>query len=115
VVGVYLFLVGILGYGPPQTGAAGNRALLRAVPQIPEDDLRAYLMMFSFFVCLVVTPLWARKLDKKAGWWKLTLITISFVVWAYTLGGPFVIWGVYYAIAASVFLALWSLAAPLAI
>ena len=44
---------------------------------------------------------------------QIIVTTISYVVWVYTLGGPFSVWGIYSPAAGSVFLVIWTLAMPL--
>lgn len=73
VLSGYLFLSGLIG-------AAG-----------PQSNLRTPGAWLLFVVGLVLTPVYLWKIGKPIGvqWWHLPISTISFVLWAYALGGPF--------------------------
>ncbi len=99
IVGAYLVLAGILGFGTPTL----------TISQIPDDVLRIILIQVVFFVLLILTPLYLWKVSNVSSKTQLIVCTVSFAIWVYTLGGPFAIWGVYYPLIASVVLVLWSL------
>lgn len=46
---------------------------------------------------------------------QLVVTTLAFILWIYTLGGPFAVWGIYNAKVAAVLLTLWSLVVPLVV
>jgi hypothetical protein len=75
--------------------------------------LRVYLIQAVFAILLVITPLYLRKIAMVTNRRQLAATTVSFVIWAYTLGGPFIVWGLYYPIVASVLLVIWSLVVPM--
>jgi len=107
IVGAYMVLAGILGYGP----ASESSALLFA--RIPDSQLAPILIQVVFGVLLVLTPFYLRKVCKVSNWLQIGVTMVSFVVWVYTLGGPFVVWGLHYTLIATVALVLWSLIPPL--
>jgi hypothetical protein len=110
IVGAYMVLSGMLGYGAASTGATST---FTAAPPVSDSDLKKVLIQAVFIVLLVLTPIYLRVISKVKNLAQIVASTISFVVWVYTLGGPFVVWQVYYAIVGSVILVLWSLIAPL--
>ena len=67
----------------------------------------------AFFVLLVLTPLYLAKIHDVRGKTQLVLTSLSFVVWVYTLGGPFQMVGWYQPQIASCVLVLWTLVVPL--
>lgn len=100
IVGAYMFLSGVVS-GGPESAAATNHLL---------DD---NLIMVVFFSLLALTPLYLWRVSNVTNIIQLIVTTISYVVWVYTLGGPFSVWGVYSPAAGSVFLVIWTLAMPL--
>jgi len=98
IIGAYTALATILGFGP---GEGTN------------DYSNQSLIMFVFFALLLLTPIYAWKINGIRYKLQLVLITISFVIWVYTLGGPFVKWNMYYPNVSVVILILWSLIPPL--
>jgi hypothetical protein len=108
IVGAYMVLAGMIGFGPTPT-----RAVPIALRPIPEPVLKSALIQIVFFALLVMTPLYLWKVSKVHQFTQIVLTTISFVIWVYTLGGPFVVWGAFYPLVGSVVLVLWSLAIPL--
>ncbi len=104
IVGAYMVLAGMLGYTYDATSAA---------QQVPDPELKAILIQVVFFSLLVLTPLYLWRIGKVTNLIQLAVTTISYVIWVYTLGGPFVVWGIYHSIIGSVVLVLWSITAPL--
>jgi hypothetical protein len=110
IVGAYMVLNGIIGL--PASPAAGSVRALSASP-VSEETLKVYLVQAVFAILLVLTPFYLAKVAKVTNRRQLVATTMSFVIWAYTLGGPFVVWGLYYPIVASVLLVIWSLFVPM--
>ena len=110
IVGAYMVLAGILGYA---TAGAPTKVRISSIPRIPESELRPILIQIVFFILLVLTPIYLKKISKVSNNKQLLITTLSFVVWVYTLGGPFIVWNIYYPLIGSVVLVLWSLITPL--
>ena len=108
IVGAYMVLGGIIGYPPGATVRVADSA-----SGITDDVLRAFLIQFTFAVLFVLTPVYLRRVGHVASIGQIVLSTATFVVWVYSLGGPFVVWGVYYPLMGSVALVLWALIVPL--
>ncbi len=104
IVGAYMVLAGMLGYTYDATSAA---------QQMPDPQLKAILIQVVFFSLLVLTPLYLWRIGRVSNLIQLVVTTISYVIWVYTLGGPFVVWGIYHSIIASVVLVLWTITTPL--
>ncbi|MCK5055899.1 MAG: hypothetical protein KAT34_04540 [Candidatus Aminicenantes bacterium] len=63
-------------------------------------------------VLLILTPLYLRfvqKVDRPA---QIVISALSFIVWVYCLGGPFVLFGIHHAKIASVILLIWTTFIP---
>jgi hypothetical protein len=107
IIGAYMVLSNILGY------TAGNmQASARPYP-VSESDLKPILLQIVFFVLLILTPVYLKKISGVNNVTQLIVTTLSFIIWVYTLGGPFIVWGLYYSIVGSVVLVLWSVIIPL--
>lgn len=127
IVGAYMVLLSILvpsdtddgGTGSAEATAVARLAknispqIKSGVPAKADQTSEEILMQVVFFVLLVLTPIYLRMVSKVTNITQLVLSTMSFVVWVYTLGGPFVTWDAYNSKAASVILILWSLIPPL--
>ncbi len=100
IVGAYMFLSGVVSGGPESAAATAH---------LLDDNL----IMVVFFSLLALTPLYLWRVSNVTNIIQLIVTTISYVVWVYTLGGPFSVWGVYSSAAGSVFLVIWTLAMPL--
>jgi len=98
IVGAYMVLAGVIGVDATTA---------------PTDKLSKILLQIVFFVLLVLTPLYLWFISKVTNKVQLVVTTLAFVLWIYTLGGPFVVWGIYEAKIAAVLLTLWSLIIPL--
>lgn len=102
IIGAYLFIAtGILGISP-------------ASPSVPTDTETKVWMLIVSVTLLILTPLYLYRLGGVTNIKQLIVTTVSFLVWLYSLGGPFVVWEWGYSpkIAGSV-LVLWSLITPL--
>lgn len=107
IIGAYMVLSNILGYN------AGNIQASVLPKPVTENDLKPILLQIVFFVLLVLTPVYLRKVSRVNNVTQLAVTSISFIIWVYTLGGPFVVWGIYYSLIGSVVLVLWSVIIPL--
>lgn len=107
IIGAYMVLSNILGFN-----AGDIQASVKPYP-ITESDLKPILLQIVFFVLLILTPIYLKKISKVNNVNQLVVTTISFIIWVYTLGGPFVVWGLYYSLIGSVVLVLWSVIIPL--
>lgn len=108
IVGAYMVLGGIIGYPPGATVR-----VVETAAGIPDETLRAFLIQFTFAVLLVLTPVYLRRVGHVTSIAQVALSTATFVIWVYSLGGPFVVWGCYYPLMGSVVLVLWALIVPL--
>jgi hypothetical protein len=107
IIGAYLVLSNILGY-------AGGNIQAKAFPgTVTEAEMRPVLIQIVFFILLILTPVYLKKISRVNNVVQLAVTTISFVIWVYTLGGPFIVWGIYYSIIGSVVLVLWSVIVPI--
>lgn len=100
IVGAYMFLSGVVSGGPESAANTGSKI----------DD---YLLYIVFFALFAFTPLYLWRVSGVTNIAQIIVTSISYLVWVYTLGGPFSIWGIYSPAAGSVFLVLWTLAMPL--
>ncbi|HNY14247.1 MAG TPA: hypothetical protein PKI12_01825 [Bacteroidales bacterium] len=107
IIGAYLVLSNILGY------AGGNIQAKALAVSGTEAEMRPVLIQVVFFILLALTPLYLRKISRVKNVTQLVVTTFSFIIWVYTLGGPFSVWGIYYSLIGSVVLVLWSLIIPL--
>jgi hypothetical protein len=107
IIGAYMVLSNILGY------TAGSMQASVIQKPVTENDLKPVLLQIVFFILLVLTPVYLRKISKVKNVSQLIVTTMSFVIWVYTLGGPFAVWGIYYSLIGSVVLVLWSVIIPL--
>lgn len=107
IVGAYMVLAGIIGYPP------GATEFVIVPAGISDDALRAFLIQFTFAALLVLTPVYLIRVGHVTSRSQILLSCATFVVWVYSLGGPFVVWGCYYPLMGSVVLVLWALTVPL--
>ena len=102
IVGTYMVLAGIIGISTtPGT--------------TPSDTLSKVLIQIVFFLLLVLTPLYLWRISKVSNIVQLVVTTIAYVLWIYTLGGPFAVWGVYEPKIAALLLSAWSLIIPVVV
>ncbi len=99
IVGAYMVLAGTIGFSSAATAA-------------PTDSVPVVLIHVVFFLLLVLTPLYLWRITRVTNVVQLVVTTLAFVLWVYTLGGPFVFWGMYHPMIAAVSLTLWSLIIP---
>jgi hypothetical protein len=92
IVGAYMVLAGIIPAGSTKIGTLIVSAVL-----------------------LVLTPLYLLRVSKVTNVSQLVVTSISFIVWVYSLGGPFAAWGIYQPYIASIVLILWTLVIPLVV
>ena len=102
IVGGYAVLAGIIGVDTASTA-------------VPPDTLTKVLVQVSFFVLLVLTPLYLYFISKVRNKVQIVVTTIAYIIWIYTLGGPFSIWGIYNGKVAGVILTVWSWVIPLVV
>lgn len=107
IVGAYMVLAGIIGYPP------GSTVYVAAAAEITDDAVRAFLIQFVFAVLLVLTPIYLRRVGRVESVAQIAVSTLSFIIWVYSLGGPFVVWRCYYPLMGSVVLVLWAVFTPL--
>jgi hypothetical protein len=107
IVGAYIVLAGIIGYPP------GATEYVEVASGITDDAMRAFLIQFTFGALLVLTPIYLRRVGHVTSTLQIIMSVASFVIWVYSLGGPFVVWNCYYPLMGSVVLVIWALAVPL--
>ena len=81
---------------------------------IPEDKAKWGTLIVSI-VLLVLVPFYLWKMQNVQRNSQVIFTMISFVVWLYSLGGPFEVWGLYEAWIGSIILVLWTLIIPLVV
>lgn len=80
---------------------------------IPSDAPGAPLVsLLSSIVLLVLVPFYLKKSMSVKRTKQIVFTMISFVVWVYSLGGPFAYYGLYIGYIGSVILVLWTLLIP---
>jgi len=94
---------------------AGVIGVSSATTAAPADSLSKILIQIVFFALLVLTPLYLWKIAKVTNKVQLIVTTLAFILWIYTLGGPFAVWGIYEPKVAAVLLTLWSLVVPVVV
>ena len=99
IVGAYMVLAGIIGVSATS-------------PSAPTDSLSKILIQVVFFVLLVLTPLYLWRISGVTNVVQLIVTTLAFILWIYTLGGPFSVWGIYEPKVAALLLTLWSFIIP---
>jgi len=102
IVGAYMVLAGIIGISSAATAA-------------PTDTLSKILLQVVFFLLLLLTPLYLWRVSKVDNIVQLVVTTIAYVLWIYTLGGPFAVWGIYEPKIAALLLTAWSLVIPIVV
>ena len=81
---------------------------------IPEESAKWGILIVSV-VLLILVPLYLWRIHNVKRCAQIIITTISFVVWVYSLGGPFLSWGMHKAWIGSVILVLWTLIVPLVV
>jgi hypothetical protein len=100
IIGAYMALASFLGYGPISNIT-------------PVDEVKSTLIQIMFVILLIMTPIYLTKVSGVRNRLQLFISTISFIVWVYTLGGPFIVWKFYHPDISSSLLVLWSLVPPI--
>jgi hypothetical protein len=100
ILGAYMALSGSIGFDPTMTPTS-------------VDVTTKALITVVFFALLGLTPVYLRRITGVRNKTQLLVTSASFVVWVYTLGGPFVAWGIYHQKASTAVLVLWSLTIPI--
>ncbi len=85
---------------------------------IPEESPRGVLLGW-FILCLIgviALRVWGTS-DKDAGlpvdWWHVTISAVAFIIWVYTIGGPFKLYGVHVEYIGSLLVLAWTFFVPL--
>jgi hypothetical protein len=114
IVGAYMVLAGILGFGPASPAPASAAGQDIPAGPVKDAELQVILIQVVFFMLLVATPLYLRIISKVGPVLQIVATTISYVVWVYTLGGPFTerVWNIYNPLVAPVVLVLWTIFLP---
>jgi hypothetical protein len=99
IVGAYMVLAGIVGVSSSS-------------PTAPTDSLARILIQVVFFALLLLTPLYLWRVSGVSNIVQLVVTTLAFILWIYTLGGPFAVWGIYEPKVAAILLTLWSFIVP---
>jgi len=98
----------------------------RLLKLIPSEIIAAYVAIQGFIpansakwgltivslVLLILTPIYlkmAQNVEKNS---QIFVSTLSFVVWVYSMGGPFVLWNIHQPWISSAVLLLWTLFIP---
>ncbi|MBO8131658.1 MAG: hypothetical protein H0Z29_09110 [Candidatus Marinimicrobia bacterium] len=100
IVGAYMVIQGIL---------SGQNIL------IGDKDITASFNWAIFIIIFLLTPLFLLRVHNVRKTSQLIITSISFIIWGYSLGGPFAVSGLYQPQIASILLVLWTLIIPLAI
>jgi hypothetical protein len=90
---------------------AAYLAIDKAVPE--GTPVRRWTLTVATLFLLLLLPFTLRYLYKVESWLQIGATSGSFIVWAYSIGGPFIEWNVYEAAIATVSLTLWTLVLPL--
>ncbi len=88
----------------------GDKAIQRLIKYIPAEIISGYMLLSGLvqaastsspwrlpsswalvIIGVVLTPIYLWKVGRPSGvsWWQLPISTVSFLLWAYALGGPF--------------------------
>lgn len=81
---------------------------------IPSDSAK-WGTLIVFIALLVLVPFYLKRIQNVQRNSQLMVTAISFVVWVYSLGGPFEVWGLYKPWIGSIILVLWTLTMPLVV
>ena len=83
----------LLKYIP--TEIVGLYLTLNNIINIQEKNTQAWMSWFIFAICLIFIPLYLNRVLKVKKKIQILISSISFVVWAYALGGPFATCGLF--------------------
>ncbi len=78
-----------------------------------DERLHILALLITSVALFVITPFYLWRLQGVTRVAQLVLSTISFAIWVYTLGGPFVTWGIYQPLIGSIILVIWTLIIPI--
>lgn len=77
------------------------------------QSIAEWISWFVFAACLLLTPLYLRRVLKVLKSSQLIISTFSFVVWAYALGGPFEQSGLFSNVFAAILLPIYTVLIPI--
>ena len=81
---------------------------------IPEGDpLAGWVSLLSALILLILIPFYLQKIMAVKRTRQVVFTMISFIIWIYSIGGPFEDYGIYVGYIGSVLLVLWTLLIPL--
>lgn len=100
VVGAYMVIQGIM---------SGQNIVVSG------KDITTVFSWVVFLVVFLLTPLFLYRVHNVKRLSQLVITSISFLVWGYSLGGPFELNNLYHPQIASIILVLWTLIIPLAV
>ncbi len=108
-----------------------NNYQSRLLKLIPSEIIAAYLVIAGFIpdgyehskllltvitaVLLVLIPFYLIRFQAVKGAFQIVFTSFSFIVWVYSMGGPFVYYGIHEAVFGSALLVLWTLLVPFVI
>ncbi|HUI90612.1 MAG TPA: hypothetical protein VLX68_00055 [Chitinivibrionales bacterium] len=81
---------------------------------VPADQVKVVLTA-SAAALLMLVPLYLWKISGVKNVAQLVVSAFSFVIWTYTLGGPFEAWGIYQGYIGSILLVLFTLIVPIVV
>ncbi len=80
---------------------------------IPDDYPHAKILLsIASIVLMIMIPFYLARFQGVKGPVQIAFTTISFVIWVYSVGGPFRYFGIYEAVIGSTILVLWTLLIP---
>ena len=78
---------------------------------VPEENQKWGLLIVSLFL-FIITPFYMRKVQQVKQNSQVFISSLSFIVWVYSLGGPFIYFNIHEPWIASVLLLLWTTFLP---
>lgn len=96
----------------PTEIVAGYLAIVGFVPKVHPHAKE--ILLVSSIALLIVVPFLLYKVQQVKKWTQIVYTMIAFVVWIYTLGGPFEYYGIHDPVIGSVILVFWTLLIPFA-
>ena len=75
-------------------------------------DVRQPVLLFTSVFLFLLIPFYLRRVFSVKSWGQVIVTMLSFVVWVFSLGGPFLIYSWYNPVIGSVGLILWTLTVP---
>jgi len=108
-----------------------NNYQSRLLKLIPSEIIAAYLVIIGFIppgyehskilltivtaILLIMVPFYLISFMAVKGPLQIIFTSLSFLVWVYSMGGPFVYYGIHEAVIGSALLVLWTLLIPLVV